>query len=148
MSHIKTEKVSCAGIHPAILTEGIKVLSKMLELEGILVTPYILDWAGKQVTTFQGMSIVSGLDAKGAASNSALFPGMGLGVDKLGQLAIMGDFYSPDQQSRAEVLRQKVENLLGGACCLAARMFIAEKQQQKFSLTVNSDKQLELLVEI
>ena len=149
MSHIKKETVvGFEKVHPLVLAEGIKVAGQLLHLQGLKVTDHILDWSGRKVTEFQGMKVLCGLDAQGAASSN-VFAGMGLAVDGQGKLAVVGDFYYPEQKKRAADLQKQGEQVLGGACYFAARALIAQAKGQKTEVRVNPEsKQLQLVVQM
>ncbi len=149
MSHIKKETVrGFDTVHPVVLGEGIKVAAQLLALQGVQVTDHILDWSGHKVTKFNGMKVICGLDAQGAAS-SHKFAGMGLAVDAQGKLAIVGDFYYTEQKQRVAELRQMVEQVLGGACYFAARAMIASAKGQRTEVKVNAQtRQLQLVVQM
>lgn len=147
MSHIKQETVKgFDSVHPVVLSEGIKVASQVLALQGLQVTEFIYDWDGRKVTQFNGLKIICGLEAKEAAS-SGKFAGMGLAIDASGKLAVVGDFYYADQKKQAAKLRKQLEQVLGGACYFAARALIARAKGQKTEVRVNAEtRQLQLVV--
>src|SRR3989344_820220 len=93
MSHVKTETVKGFDtVHPVVLGEGIKIAAQLLGLNGQQIDNFIYDWTGNKVTEFNGIKLICGIGAEGAA-NSHKFAGMGLAVDPKGKLAIVGDFY-------------------------------------------------------
>lgn len=149
MSHIKKETVrGFDTVHPVVLTEGIKVACQLLSLQGVKVTDHILDWSGHKVAEFNGMKVICGLDAQGAAS-SHKFSGMGLAVDQNGKLAIVGDFYYDEQKKRAKELQKQLETVLGGSCYFAARAMIATAKGQKTQVKINNQtRQLQLVVQL
>ena len=149
MSHIRKETVAGFDtVHPVVLTEGIKVACQLLQLQGVQVTSHLFDWSGNKVTQFGDMKVICALDAQGAAS-SHQFAGLGLAVDSAGKLAIVGDFYYPEQKARAAELQKQLEQVLGGACYFAARALIATAKGQKTEIRVNADtRQLQLVVQM
>ena len=150
MSHIKKETVKgFDAVHPVVLGEGIKVAAQLLKLQGMQVTEYIYDWNGNKVQSFDGMKVICGIGAEGAASTRGKFAGMGLAVDQNGKLAIVGDFYRQDQKDRAKELRKMVETVLGGACYFAARAMIATAKGQRTQVKINNQtRQLQLVVQM
>lgn len=150
MSHIKTETVKGFDtVHPVVLTEGIKVAAQLLALHGLQVTNFIYDWNGNKVAEFNGMKIICGIDAQGAASSAGKFSGMGIAVDQGGKLAIVGDFYYSEQKNRRAELQKMLEQVLGGACYFAARGLIAQAKGQKTEVLIdNETRQLQLVVQM
>lgn len=149
MSHIKKETVKGFDtVHSVVLGEGIKVAAQLLQLQGLQVTEFVYNWNGEKVTQFDGMKVICGIGAEGAAS-SHKFAGLGLAVDAQGKLAIVGDFYYAEQQKRAAELRKQLETVLGGACYFAARAMIASAKGQKTEIKVNAEtRQLQLVVQL
>jgi len=149
MSHIRQQTVrGFETVHPLVLAEGIKIAGQLLQLQGLKVTDHILDWSGRKVTEFNGTKVLVGLDAQGAANSNA-FAGMGLAVDGQGKLAVVGDFYYPEQKRRAEELEKLLKQVLGGACYFAARALIAQAKGQKTTVRVNAEtRQLQLVVQM
>lgn len=149
MSHIKKETVKgFDSVHPVVLQEGLKIAAQLMAIQGHKVSEHILDWSGSKVTKFNGMQIVVGLDADGAA-NSKKFAGMGLCVDSNGKLATCGDFYYDEQKTKAKELLAEVTKLLGGACYFAARAMIAAAKGQKTEIKVDQNSgQLQLVVQM
>ena len=149
MSHIKTETVKGFDtVHPVVLGEGIKIAAQLLGLNGQQIDNFIYDWTGNKVTEFNGIKLICGIGAEGAA-NSHKFAGMGLAVDPKGKLAIVGDFYYDSQKKRRDELQQLLERVLGGACYFAARALIAQAKGQTTEVRINNEThQLQLVVQM
>ena len=149
MSHIKQESVTgLEGVSPVVLEEGIKLLAELLVANGVSVTNYIYDWDGCTITKFEGRKIICALNAQGAASTHR-FPGMGLAVDASGKLAIVGDFYYPEQKKEAKKLREMVDTILPGVSYLAARVMVAKAKGQRTEVRVDQETgQLQLAVQM
>lgn len=141
MSHIKKERVAgFESVHPKVLELGVSVTAELLRLQGIEVTDFVFDYSGNKVREWQGLKILVGLGTN-------LCRGVGLAIDRNGKLVFVGDDYH--QQREFAKIKEKVTQVLGGACYFAARAMIAQAKGQKVHINVDRGHcQLQLVVEM
>jgi hypothetical protein len=75
------------------------------------------------------VQIIAGLAAQGpSCTGENTYAGLGLGIDKDGKLALVGEFHYDSQKKRKAELEALVQRFFGAACQIAAQKIVAAYQ--------------------